>query len=423
MPLTDSILWPATARPVTVPTAAELPATADVAVIGGGYTGLAAARALARARTRVVVLERGTLGAGASGRNGGFVLPGYKRDLGWIVRRFGLDRARALFDASLAAIAFVERLVEEEGIACHWRRAGAVTLAARPGHLAGLATEQRLLERDFGHQTTLLGPDELGSVIGSRRYHGGLLDPSAGGLHPVEYLLGLARAAVRVGAVLVERVAVRACRAAAGGFRLETDRGVVQASDVLVATNGYTGRLAPWLARRVVPVGSFIIATEPLAPELAERLMPGGRMLSDTKHLLYYFRLSPDRRMVFGGRAAFHPEALERSLGLLRAGMAEVFPELAGTHLEYGWGGTLGFTRDQLPHAGRHAGLAYALGYCGHGVACASWLGNQVGTAMAGKGPWPALTELPFPPVPLNTGHPWFLPLVGAYYRVKDWVG
>jgi glycine/D-amino acid oxidase-like deaminating enzyme len=419
----DSVLWPATARAGAVPTAAALPADADVAVIGGGYTGLAAARALARAGRRVVLLEREAIGAGASGRNGGFVLPGYKRDLAWLLRRFGRERARALFDASLAAIAFVERLVVEEGIDCHWRRTGAVTLAARPSHLGMLAAEQRLLAREFGHPTTLLGPGDLAGVIGSARYHGGLLDPSAGALQPVEYLLGLAGSASRAGAILVQRAGVSSCRPSGTGFRLETGRGVLQAGDVLVATNGAGGSLVPWLARRVVPVGSFIIATEPLAPELAERLLPGGRVLSDSKHLLYYFRLSPDRRLVFGGRAGFRPEALERSLKLLRAGMTEVFPALAGTPVEFGWGGTLGFTLDQLPHAGRCRGVAYALGYCGHGVACASWLGDQVGNAMAGRGPWPAVADLPFAAVPMYAGRPWFLPLVGAYYRMKDWIG
>jgi len=188
---------------------------------------------------------------------------------------------------------------------------------------------------------------------------------------------------------------------------------------VLLATNGQTGRLLPWLSRRVVPVGSFIVATAPLAPEQAARLIPRGRVLSDTWNLLHYFRLSPDRRLVFGGRAAFRPEALARSLVLLRRSLTAIFPELAGTPVEFGWGGTLGFTLDRLPHAGRRGGISYALGYGGHGVAMASWLGDQVGRAIAG-GPWPALASVPFRAVPLYEGRPWFLPLAGAYYALKD---
>jgi glycine/D-amino acid oxidase-like deaminating enzyme len=189
---------------------------------------------------------------------------------------------------------------------------------------------------------------------------------------------------------------------------------------VLVATNGYTGRLEPWLARRVVPVGSYIIATEPLPAHVQRRLIPRGRMLSDTKNLLYYFRLSPDGRLVFGGRAAFVPTAVERSREILRGGMVEVFPELIATPVDYAWGGKLGFTRDLMPHAGQRGCLSYALGYGGHGVAVASWLGDRVGQAMAGKADWPALADLPFPPVPLYRGSPWFLPLAGAYYGLKD---
>jgi glycine/D-amino acid oxidase-like deaminating enzyme len=167
-------------------------------------------------------------------------------------------------------------------------------------------------------------------------------------------------------------------------------------------------------------VGSYIIATERLGPADQQRLIPHGRMLSDTKNLLYYFRLSPDGRLVFGGRAAFVPAALERSIALLREGMLEVFPELAPVPIEYAWGGTVGFTLDNLPHAGRHEGVAYALGYGGHGVACASWLGDRVGRAVAGAAPWPELALLPFRAVPLYRGRPWFLPLAGAYYGLKD---
>lgn len=396
------------------------PATTDVAVIGGGYTGLAAARALARSGARVVVLERESIGWGASGRNGGMVLLGYKTDLPDLVRRLGLERTRRLFEDSLQAIAFVESLIQGEGIACDWRRAGHVTLAAKPAHVARLEAAGSQLERDFGHHTELLGPDRLMEELGSRRYFGGLLDPVAGAVQPAAYVRGLAAAAERAGARLAERAGVVSLLRAGGRFQLATTRGGISAHDVLVATNGYTGRLVPWLARRVVPVGSFIIATERLAADLRQRLVPRDRMLSDTKHLLYYFRLSPDGRMVFGGRAAFVPTAVARSRDLLHAGMIEVFPELARCRIEFAWGGTLGFTLDQMPHVGRRDGVAFALGYGGHGVAMATWLGDQVGRAMAGQGRWPALSGIPFRAIPLYAGRPWFLPLAGAYYGLKD---
>ncbi len=415
----EGCLWWDNLPPVAV-RCPDLPSRTDVAVIGAGYTGLSAARAIAKSGATVLVLERETIGWGASGRNGGMVLPGYKTDLPVLVRRLGLERARRLFRDSVEAISFVESLVQEEQIACGWARTGHVTLAAKPSHMAGLEASQRMLERDFSYASELIGSDRIGAEIGSRRYHGGLLDPLAGAVQPAAYVAGLAAAAVRAGAMLVERTTVDAISRASGGFRLQTSRGPVEAGAVLVATNGYTGRLLPWLARRVVPVGSYIIATEPLAPDVVRRLIPRGRMLSDTKNLLYYFRLSADGRLVFGGRAAFSPTALDASREILRRGMLEVYPELTDVRVDFSWGGTLGFTLDQMPHAGQHRGIAYALGYGGHGVAYASWLGDRVGRALLGQAEWPALSGIPFRAVPLYEGWPWFLPLAGAYYGLKD---
>lgn len=417
---TDSLwqaLTPLPPRPTDLP-----PERAEVVIVGAGYTGLAAARALARAGTRVVVLDRETAGFGASSRNGGMVLPGYKQELPALVRRFGLMAAQRLFRDSVDAVAFVERLIEEEGIGCDWRRAGHVTLAAKPAHMKGLDETRRLLERDFEYQTGIIGAGEIGREIGSRRYHGGLVDPGAGALQPAAFAQGLLGAALRAGASVHERVEVTGIRPESGRVVITHRLGRVTADQVLVATNGYTGRLVPWLARRIVPVGSFIIATERLAPEVQQRLIPGGRMLSDTRNLLYYFRLSGDGRLVFGGRAAFVPTALERSRELLEVGLTEVYPELAGTRIEFAWGGTLGFTLDQLPHAGRRGEIAYAMGYGGHGVAMATWLGHQVAQAMAGQAPWPAIANVPFRAIPCYSGRPWFLPLAGAYYELKDWL-
>lgn len=416
----ESVYWRTAAPTAAVPAPAELPPTVDVAVIGAGYTGLAAARALGREGASVVVLERDRVGSGASSRNGGMVLPGYKADLADLVRRHGLARARTLWQDSLEAIDFVERVIGEEGIACEWRRAGHVTLAARPAHLHDLEAAGRMLARDFGYQTELLGPGEIGREIGSSRYHGGLVDPLAGALQPAAWLAGLARSALGAGAVIAERTGVTAIHRSGDRTRLETGRGPVTARDVIVATNGYTGRLTPYLARRVVPVGSFIVATEPLGEERARGLMPGNRMYSDTKNLLYYFRLSSDWRLIFGGRAAFVPTALARSRELLVRGIAEVFPGLERVRIEHAWGGTLGFTLDHLPHAGRQDGVSHGLGYGGHGVALASWLGDRIGRAIAGSAPWPALADIPFPAIPLYHGRPWFLPLAGAYYGLKD---
>ncbi|HEX3234752.1 MAG TPA: FAD-binding oxidoreductase [Gemmatimonadales bacterium] len=420
-PDAERCLWTDAAPELTVPEA-SLPQRTDVAIVGGGYTGLAAARALARRGVDVTLLEQHHLGWGASGRNGGFVLPGYKPDIEVLARKHGLAAARRLFEISLEAVRMLESVIAEEAIDCDYTRCGSLVLAAKPSHLRGLEASRRFLEAELGHETALLGPTEIGAEIGSARYHGGLLDHGAGALHPVRYLRGLATSVIRSGARIVQGVEVRQVTGSAKHLTLDTSDGVLLAAEMLVATNGYTGALCPALQRRVIPIGSYLIATARLDPSLGGRLIPKGRVLSDTKNLLYYFRLSSDGRMVFGGRAAFTPAPVARSAAILERGMREVFPELAGVPVEYAWGGKVGFTLDQLPHAGRLGPVHYALGYCGHGVALSTWLGTRLGEALAGGGELPVLGPGRFRSVPLYAGRPWFLPLVGAWYRAADWL-
>lgn len=418
----ERCLWTETASLPRYP-AVPLPRLTDVVIIGGGYTGLAAARTLARKGIDVTLLERHTLGWGASGRNGGFILPGYKPKMEELDRRLGTERAGRIFQLTLDAICFLENLISEESIACDFVRCGAVTLAAKPSHLPALARSGRFLRDRLGYETELLGPEEVRREIGSRRYHGALLDPGGCSLQPAKYVHGLGQAASRAGARLIEGAEVTRLRRIKDGFEVASRAGIVRAREVLAATNGYTPAALPALRRRVVPIGSYQIATAPLPPELARLLVPRGRVFSDTKNLLYYFRLSPDGRMVFGGRASFTPTGIRRSAAILASGMREVFPKLADTEIEYAWSGKVAYPMDHLPHAGRLGGVHYAMGYCGHGVALATYLGTRMAEVLAGSGEIPDLGTTCFRAIPFYNGFAWFLPLVGGYYRVRDWFG
>ena len=402
-----------------------LPERVDVAIIGGGYTGLAAARRLALSGASVVVLETETIGWGASSRNGGQVLTGLKPGNEALVARLGRERARQLFAASLAAIDFVETLVADEKIDCGFTRCGHLDAAFKPAHFEGFRRAQELLAREFGHEVQLVPRGEQRGELGSDLYHGLMLDPRSASLHPARYVRGLALAAARAGAALRERCALLELRSRDGGFDLTTSRGSVLARDVVVATNGYTGPVTPELRRRVVPVGSYIVATQPLRPEVARELLPQRRVVFDTKHFLYYFRLSADDRLLFGGRAQFTPAtatSTRRAAEILSRGLVEVFPQLRGVAIEFVWSGNVCFTRDLLPRAGRLNGIHYALGYAGHGVAMASYLGDAVADVILGREDRNPFRDLPFDPIPFYDGRPWFLPFVGGWYKLVDWL-
>jgi glycine/D-amino acid oxidase-like deaminating enzyme len=419
--------WWDTARLPRAERAKPLPQAVDVAILGAGYTGLSAARTLARQGAAVSILEAESAGWGASSRNGGMVLTGLKSDIALVIRKYGLNLARELMAASLAAIDCVEEIIAEEGIECDFLRCGHLLVASKPSHFQGFSEQARLLREQFGRSVQLVAKLDLSSEIGSERFHGGLVDPLSGGLNPARYVAGLIEAAERAGAQIHDHTRVERIERESRGFLVYTARGALRARAVLVATNGYTGPATPALQRRIVPIGSYIIATEPLDPELARQLSPPGRMIFDSRHYLHYFRLTPDRRLLFGGRAAFFPPTAAtvlQSAAILRRNMLAIYPQLEDTKVEYAWGGNLGFAFDLLPHAGKLDGLHYALGYAGHGVAMATYLGQIMGQTLAGQAVDNPFAKLRFLTAPfgLYRGRPWFLPLAGAWYKLLDWI-
>ncbi len=411
-----------------VPAPHLFPESLDVAVIGAGFTGLSAARTLAKSGARVAVFDAETVGWGASSRNGGMVLTGLKLPATTLIARYGKEATARMYAASLASIDFVEQLVQQENIACDFARSGHLEVACKAKHFDDFRRSAEAIVGEFGHQQRLVPKDQLQSEIGSAIYHGGLVDAASAGLNPARYVAGLARAAERAGAAIFEHARVEEIqREGARGWKIATARGTLRARDVLVATSGYTTRVTPALQKKIIPIGSYIIVTEILPDKLATELSPRNRMIYDSKNYLYYYRLTPDRRMLFGGRAAFFPEtasSIRRSAEILRQGMLSVYPQLQTTKIAYVWGGTLDFAFDIMPHAGQLDGLYFSLGYAGHGVAISTYLGDKIAQSiLQGRDANPFAT-IPFPGAPLGlyNGRPWFLPAAGLWYKLLDWL-
>jgi glycine/D-amino acid oxidase-like deaminating enzyme len=408
-----------------------LPETADVAIVGSGITGLSAALALAKRGSRVVVLEARTIAWGASARNGGMVLSGLKLPVPTLIKRYGLDMVRRMYAASLASIDLVEAIVRDDNIECDFSRSGHLEVACKQSHFDHYAASAALIQREFGHPLRIVPRNQLRSEIGSNIYFGGMVDETSAGLNPARYVAGLALAAERAGACLHDRTEVTAIlpQTTNGSrkFMVCTSRGALTAREVLLATGAYTSAVAPALRRKIIPIGSYIIASEVLSDALARELSPRNRMIYDSKHFLYYYRLTPDNRMLFGGRAAFFPETentVRQSAEILRRGMIGVYPQLRSTKVEYVWGGTLDFAFDVMPHAGTSDGAHFALGYAGHGVAAATWMGAKLAAVLCGEQPDIPFANIPFPtpPIGLRSGNTWALPFAGAYYKILDWL-
>jgi glycine/D-amino acid oxidase-like deaminating enzyme len=402
----------------------EIGGHVDVAIVGAGLTGLSAALHLSRKGATVEVFEKDTVAFGASGRNGGMATTGMSIGFRDAIARYGFPSAAAYFLAYNDAIDTVEKLVGEEGIDCDFARTGKMNLAAKPAHLDGLRKTHEVLAERLGYETELLSASELRAEIGSDFYHGAMVDPKGAGLHVGKFAKGLAESAAGLGARIHEKAAVEQVRRLGGTqHELVTSRGTVRADQVLVATSGYTGRPFRWLQVRIAPVGSFIIVTEPLGKEICDQLLPNRRMASDSKNLLYYFRITPDHRLLFGGRARFSmadPHADEKSGRILRKAMTSVFPQLANARVDYCWGGLVDMSMDRMVHAGEHDGLFYSVGYSGHGVQMATHMGKQMAEYLTGSvdaNPW---RDLPFKRIPGHVGPPWFLPFAGSYYKFKD---
>jgi len=415
--------WLDTAPPFLGAAQGPVPAQADVVVVGGGFTGLSAALTLARRGASVVLLEAGRVAGEASGRNGGQCNTGLAHDYADLATRLGETRARAYYEAYDAAVDTVERIIDEESITCDFQRCGKLKLAAKPEHYEKLVRVHERLRNSVDPGVELVTPDRLHDEIGSSSFYGGLLQRQGAQMHMGRFGVGLAEAAARAGAGVYENAAVTNIERQTGGFRLTTARGTIRAGQVFLATGNSSLGPFGWFRRRLVSVGSFIIATAPLAPGLLDEITPTRRNYVTTKNIGNYFRVTPDNRLLFGGRARFalsNPKSDTKSGRILIDTMTRLFPQLQGTPVDYCWGGLVDMTADRLPRAGEHDGMFYSLGYSGHGVQMSVHMGQQMADVMAGKqdsNPW---RDLEWAAIPGYSGKPWFLPMVGAYYKLQD---
>lgn len=406
---------------------AELPGKADVVIVGGGHTALNCAIELGRNGVRPVVLEAEDFGFGASTRNGGAVSGGVNLGKGMSGAKAGSadPTVQAMIGDAAESFTHIETVIAREGIDCHYQRTGRFVGAFAKKHYDSFAKRVEMLNELADADAALVPRERVREEIATDYYHGGMTIERSGKLHPALYHRGLMAAAERHGATLVGKT--RAGRLSRNGsaWTVETSRGTIAANEVVIATNGYTGGLTPDLKRRVIPLASHIIATEPLDPELAKSLIPKGRTISDTPRVLTYYRMSPDgTRVLFGGRARFTPVEPEVSAAALHGMMLARWPQLKGVRVTHGWMGNTAFSFDFLPHMGvTQKGLHYAMGCNGSGVAMLSYLGAQVARKILGGGnSINAFDGRDFPTMPLYTGYPWFLPIIGGWYRFRDWL-
>ena len=413
--------WWEAAPPLSLPEAA-VPAKADVAIVGAGYTGLVAALSLARAGRDVVVCEAEAIGWGASSRNQGQMGALFKRSFEDLAAAFGRDRAAAIFREGQLAVEHCKDLIETEQIQCHLQRSGRFVAAYRPRDYESLARELDVLRREVDYEADMVPRSEQHREIGTGFYFGGQVRHNDAMLHGALYHRGLLERALDAGVQVLPHTPVTHLERVGTGFAVATGRGAIQADDVLIATNGYTREVTPDLRRRVIPIGAYGIATEPLPPSRINRILPAGRPYNDTRKLIQSIRPSPDgSRLIFGGRAALSEADPRSTARRLQAVMVDVFPDLSDVRITHSWMGFVAFTFQFLPHIGTRDGAHYALGCCGSGIAMATWLGRKAALRILGsKDAATAFDDIPFETRPLYHGNPWFLPLILSYYRLRD---
>ncbi|GLU32706.1 FAD-binding oxidoreductase [Trinickia caryophylli] len=398
---------------------------ADVCVIGAGLTGLSTALELAERGLSVVVLEASKVGWAASGRNGGQLIGGFACDIDTFGDYLSPDDVKRIWAMGQETLSLVKARIDKHAIACDYTP-GYITVANKPRHADALRRWRDEASARFGHERyEYLEADSLSRFVQSFRYLGGLFDPDSGHLHPLNYTLGLARAACAAGVRIFEDSCVSSLGRAGGWHLAATARGSVRASYLVLACNAYLGKLAPALSRKIMPVGTYVVATEPLGTARARALMPARAAVCDSRFVLDYFRPSADGRLLWGGKVSYSTLAPRNLAQAMRRDMLETFPQLDDVRIEYAWGGFVDITMNRAPHFGRiEPSIYFAQGFSGHGVNTTALAGRLIAEAIGAQAErldlFARIAHRDFP------GGAWLrtpaLVLAMAWYRLKDWL-
>jgi len=399
----------------------ELPEQTDLVIIGSGYTGLNAAIETAAQGMETLVIDQGDLGQGCSTKNGGQISTSVKPTLKALSEKYGVEKANAIRQEGLNALNWIEDFIALENLNCEFIRCGRFHGAHTPSQYEQMCATLN----DLSQENIIAYPVEkfaMSSELGTHFYHGGLVFPDNASLHPAKYHRELIRLAVERGSKLIGNCKALKISRDSDRFVISTSQGEVVTKKIAIATNGYTSSLTPWLKRRIIPIGSYIIATECLHPELMDRLFPTNRMITDSRKVVFYYRPSPDRtRILFGGRVSARETDPSKSGPKLLKDLVRLFPELTHTKISHSWTGTVAYSFDELAHTGTQNEMHYAMSYCGSGVSMASYLGMKMGRKIAeASDSDTAFDGLQYPSRPYYFGRPWFLPLAVEWYRMTD---
>ena len=414
--------WEAAPRRTT---AAVLPRQADVVIVGSGFTGLSAALTLLRNGRSVVVLERDVPGFGASTRNGGQIGSGNQKfKVKRLIELRGRKKAEAMLREGVRMLDTIEHLISSEKIDCHFSRCGRFRAAMQPEHYESMARDMEDLRQIAGVESFMVPRAEQHSEIGSDVFFGGSVLPGDASVHPALYHAGLMRRIEERGGNVVGNAAAQGISSTQGGYVVKTPLGEISCKNVLIATNGYTDGLVPELGRRILPIGSGLIATGEIPEATFSRLLPKNRVYGNSNRVFYYFRAAPgERRIIWGGRVGrIANNTSPLAFRHLARDMLRVFPDIADVPVTHAWDGMIGYTYDEVPHLGRTAaGLHYAIGYCGTGVSRATYFGHKIALQIVGHAEGHTeFDELVFPSVPFHPIAKHAVPVVETWYRFRD---